>query len=35
MAEASALWDLLREAAEPSVVEALKTSVREAIRTAR
>ena len=27
MAEASALWDLLREAAEPSVVEALKTSV--------
>ena len=27
MAEASALWDLLREAAEPSVVEALKTTV--------
>ncbi len=27
MAEASVLWDLLREAAEPSVVEALKTAV--------
>ena len=27
MAEASALWNLLQEAAEPSVVEALKTAV--------